>query len=148
MDQQCTVTRPGVATIASALLVELMTSILQHPQKHYAAAPVAKADSSFERDPEDHALGIVPHQIRGFLANFHNMLIRGQSYPNCSACSKPILDAFKQDSWGFVKRALENRDYVAEVSGLKEIQERAEAMAADLEWSEEEGTSDGEAVVL
>lgn len=145
LDQQCTVTRPGVAAIASALLVELVASILQHPKQQHAPAPVPVATSSsssgtatYERDPPEHALGIVPHQIRGFLSTFQNMLIRGRSYPFCSACSKPILDAYSKNGWAFVKEALNSRDYVAELSGLAEVQRRAEAAAADVEWSEHE----------
>jgi len=150
LDQQCTVTRPGVAAIASALLVELLASILQHPEKQHAPAPVPSAKSDYERDPTDHALGIVPHQIRGFLSSFQNMVIRGRSYPQCSACSKPIVDAYKSDGWAFVKKALNSRDYVAELSGLAEVQRSAEAAAADVEWSEdEEGMEEeGEGVMI
>ncbi|KAB5554704.1 hypothetical protein GE09DRAFT_1203766 [Coniochaeta sp. 2T2.1] len=157
LDQQCTVTRPGVAAMASALLVELLASVLQHPAKRHAPAPVRSPNpdnssvTSYERHPPDHALGIVPHQIRGFLHAFQNMIVSGKSYPQCSACSKPILDAYRNNGWAFVKEALNNRDYVAEVSGLAEVQRRAEAMAAEVEWSEEEegeGMDEGDGILL
>ncbi|CRK23082.1 hypothetical protein BN1723_012892 [Verticillium longisporum] len=79
LDQQCTVTRPGVAAIASAQLVELLASLLQHPLKHHAAAPQISAGAHTPRDPPDHALGLVPHQIRGFVSTFENLVIRGES---------------------------------------------------------------------
>lgn len=150
LDQQCTVTRPGVAAIASALLVELLTSVLQHPKKHHAPAPVPAPGQNYERDPPDHALGIVPHQIRGFLSTFQNMVIRGRSYPQCSACSDPIVSAYRSEGWGFVKKALNSREYVAELSGLAEVQRQAEAAAAEVEWSEDEspGEDEGEGVLL
>jgi len=78
LDQQCTVTRPGVAAIASALLVEVMVSILQHPDGALAPAPTSQADET-----GDHPLGIIPHQIRGFLSNYQNMVISGKSYDCC-----------------------------------------------------------------
>jgi ubiquitin-like modifier-activating enzyme ATG7 len=116
LDQQCTVTRPGVAAIASALLVEILVSILQHP-----AGAVAPAPGSHTEDRGDHPLGIVPHQIRGFLSSFQNMVIRGRSYDCCSACSDRVVDAYRQDAWGFLKRALNEKGYVEELSGLAEV---------------------------
>ncbi len=107
------------------------------------------ANGTYERDPEDHALGIVPHQIRGFLSTFQNLIIRGQSYPNCSACSAPIRDAYNRDGWQFVKKALEDREYVTELSGLAELQRKAEALAEDLDYSDEDDAGDdGEPVLL
>jgi ubiquitin-like modifier-activating enzyme ATG7 len=153
LDQQCTVTRPGVAAIASALLVELLASVLQHPRKHHAPAPspIPGPAVAYDRDPLDHALGIVPHQIRGFLSEFRNMVVHGKSYEHCSACSTAIVYAYKNDGWEFVKTALNNRDYVTELSGLAEVQRRADAAAADVDWSDDEGAAvddygDGELV--
>lgn len=148
LDQQCTVTRPGVAAIASALLVELLASILQHPEKQHAPAPIPSGDSNYERDPPDHALGIVPHQVRGFLSTFQNMIIRGRSYPQCSACSEPIVSAYLAEGWDFVRKALGSRDYVAELSGLAEVQRLAELAAAEVEWSDGEGLDEGEGELL
>ncbi|KAJ5951788.1 Molybdenum cofactor biosynthesis MoeB [Penicillium vulpinum] len=131
LDQQCTVTRPGVAPIASALLVELFVSLLQHPQGAAAPAPISR---NTERD--DHPLGIVPHQIRGFLSKFENLSVTGKSYSSCSACSTKIVSAYREQGWDFVRRALNEDGYVEELSGLKEVHEKAEAALADIEWDE------------
>lgn len=116
LDQQCTVTRPGIAAIASALLVELFVSVLQHPD-----GPAAPASSPQQESHADHPLGIIPHQIRGFLSNFSNLIVSGKSYNCCSACSGNITDAYKQHGWAFVSKAVNERGYVEELSGLKEV---------------------------
>ena len=142
-------TRPGIAPIASALLVEMLVSILQHPLGAQAPAPkISKNQTSssldYERDPPTHPLGLVPHQIRGFLSNFKNMLISGQSYDCCSACSPKIVDAYRKGGWEFIKRALTEKDYVTELSGLAEVQRAAEAAANDVEWDSEPDMEDEE----
>lgn len=116
LDQQCTVTRPGVAAIASALLVEMLVSLLQHPLGVLAPAPLSSS-----ADRGSHPLGIVPHQIRGYLSSFQNMVIRGNSYDCCSACSSKIVSAYKAQGWQFIKTALNERGYVEELSGLAEV---------------------------
>ncbi|CEJ91662.1 Putative E1-like activating enzyme [[Torrubiella] hemipterigena] len=149
LDQQCTVTRPGVAAIASALLVEMLTSLLQHPLKNAAPAPQPSQGQVPERDPPNHPLGLVPHQIRGYVSTFQNMVIRGQSYDCCSACSPKVIEAYRKDEWGFLKRALQEKDYVAELSGLAEVQRRAEEMEANIDWEEEEdGLEEGDGELL
>jgi hypothetical protein len=39
-------------------------------------------------------LGIVPHQIRGFLANFSNVLIHGNAFDACTACSPKVVPRY------------------------------------------------------
>ena len=119
LDQQCTVTRPGIAAIASALLVEIMVSVLQHPLGSLAPAPGHNPDT--DNTARDHPLGIVPHQIRGFLSTFQNMVISGKSYDCCSACSEKVVNAYVKHRWEFVKRALDEKGYVEELSGLAEV---------------------------
>ncbi|KAL9011750.1 MAG: hypothetical protein Q9173_003433 [Seirophora scorigena] len=116
LDQQCTVTRPGIAAIASALLVEVFVSVLQHPLGGSAPAPLSATE-----DRGDHPLGVVPHQIRGYLSNFQNLVMKGSSYDCCSACSSRITGAYKLGGWQFVKRALNEKGYVEELSGLAEV---------------------------
>ncbi|CAO3614248.1 unnamed protein product [Cunninghamella echinulata] len=84
LDQQCTVTRPGLSAIAAALAVELMVSLLQHKDGIDAEADTRNNNN------QSSILGLIPHQIRGFLAQFNNMLIVGQSYEKCTACSKKV----------------------------------------------------------
>ncbi|KAL4801393.1 hypothetical protein BDV18DRAFT_149322 [Aspergillus unguis] len=132
LDQQCTVTRPGVATMASALLVELLVSVIQHPLGAAAQAPQAHDDKD-----NGHPLGVVAHQIRGFLSTFENLSVVGRSYKCCSACSKNVINEYKKEGWNFVQRALNEKEYVEELSGLKEVQETAEANLADIEWDED-----------
>jgi ubiquitin-like modifier-activating enzyme ATG7 len=110
------VTRPGLAAIASALLVELFVSILQHP-----AGVAAPAPQSVNPERGDHPLGLVPHQIRGFLSNFTNLSVTGSNYDCCSACSDKIISAYKTYGWEFVQKALNDKGYIEELSGLREV---------------------------
>ncbi|KAF2259445.1 autophagy-related protein 7 [Lojkania enalia] len=143
LDQQCTVTRPGVAPLASSLLVELLVSILQHPLKGLAPTDPSKApitalpSHSSLPSPFTHPLGIIPHTIRGYLSDFSNKQVEGKPYDCCSACSDTIINLYKEDPWKFVQRALNEKGWVEEVSGLAEVQRKADAAAAELEWDED-----------
>ncbi|ONH69343.1 Ubiquitin-like modifier-activating enzyme ATG7 [Cyberlindnera fabianii] len=121
LDQMCTVTRPGVALMASSLGVELLVSLLQHPKKHYAAAD------------ESTILGKLPHQLRGFLDRHETMKLQAPAYDFCSACSKNIIKGYEEESWEFVTNALNDPTYLAEVSGLAEVQAKAEVAMAEFE---------------
>lgn len=149
LDQQCTVTRPGIAPLASSILVEMFVSILQHPLKARAPASTAQTGSAAFDSAQTsesgglagfkHPLGAVPHTIRGFLSNFSNMQISGKPYDCCSACSERVIERYKKDGWEFVKRVLNERGYVEEVSGLAEVQRQAEKAEEQVDWEEDEG---------
>ncbi|KAL8800845.1 MAG: hypothetical protein Q9223_007207 [Gallowayella weberi] len=143
LDQQCTVTRPGIAAIASALLVEILVSVLQHPLGGQAPAPTTPHD-----DRGDHPLGVVPHQIRGFLSTFQNLVIRGNSYDCCSACSPRIIGAYNANQWQFVTRALNEKGYVEELSGLAEVQRMAEKAMDEIDISDDAVEDDEEAEII
>lgn len=141
-------TRPGIAAIASALLVELLVSVLQHPLRGHAPAPATR---SAPRSPLSHPLGLVPHSVRGFLAAWDNVLVRGPAYTFCSACSTKVIDGYETGGWTFIKRCLEEKGYVESVSGLDEQQRIAEEAAKRMEEEEEdelEGGLDDEGELL
>lgn len=76
------------------------------------------------------------------------MLITGRPYDCCSACSPKILEAYEKEGWEFVKRAINEKGYVEELSGLAEVQRKADQLGDELEWDEEEGEEEGEGVLL
>ncbi|CAI4064084.1 Atg7p SKDI_08G2180 [Saccharomyces kudriavzevii IFO 1802] len=119
LDQMCTVTRPGVAMVASSLAVELMASLLQ----------IKSAASGTS------VLGEIPHQIRGFLHNFSTLKLETPAYEHCPACSPKVIEAFTELGWEFVKKALENPLYLEEISGLSLIKQEVELLGNDVfEW--------------
>lgn len=133
LDQMCTVTRPGGALMASSLAVELMVSVVQHPEGKEAGA----SESSF--------FGNIPHQIRGFLHNFLQTKLTAPKYLHCSACSEPVVEAFRSHGWEFVQDCLNSSKYLEKVCGLEEVQRKAEeASAALLEQTQDLDLSDDE----
>ncbi|OLL22982.1 Ubiquitin-like modifier-activating enzyme atg7, partial [Neolecta irregularis DAH-3] len=122
-DQMCTVTRPGVAFIASGLAVELMVSTLQHPDGVRADALTTEEHG---KSPKS-SLGLVPHQIRGFLGSFSQLTLRGPANDRCSACSPVVIEKYETEGSAFILRVLDTPGYIEEVSGLAEIQRSADA---------------------
>jgi len=49
------------------------------------------------------------------------VVIRGSSYDSCSACSDKIGSAYISEGWQFVKKALNEKGYVEDLSGLTEV---------------------------
>ncbi|TPX68561.1 hypothetical protein SpCBS45565_g03085 [Spizellomyces sp. 'palustris'] len=128
LDQQCTVTRPGLSAIASASAVELLVSILNHPD-----GPAAPPDTTLlPSEPTPQPLGLVPHQIRGFLTHFANLLLVGHAYDKCTACSDTVLSLYHKEGNDFLLRALASPDYLEEVTGLKQMHKETEEAA--VEW--------------
>ncbi|CAM8991459.1 unnamed protein product [Rhodiola kirilowii] len=89
LDQQCTVTRPGLAPITSALAVELLVGILHHPDRIYAEGEVSNSTLGGH---SEQPLGILPHQIRGSLSQFSQMTLLGRSSNSCTACSTTVVN--------------------------------------------------------
>ncbi|KAG7746782.1 hypothetical protein KL912_003911 [Ogataea haglerorum] len=133
LDQMCTVTRPGVALMAASLAVELMVSVLQHPDRQYA--PHSAQDSCT-------VLGSLPHQLRGFLHNFEMLKLSATNFRYCSACSVSVVQEFKSRGWEFVKQALENPKYLEQLTGLTDVHQQAEEAVTNFDISDSEGEFD------
>lgn len=150
LDQMCTVSRPGLAAIAGACAVELMVSVLQHPDGVDAPAPAPATKSSTPQSQQDATtcLGILPHQIRGQLANFSSTNITGSSFDKCTACSSVVVNEYRSRGWEMLRSALGKQGYLESLTGLDKMYEETERLllseggVGDDDWSESDG--DGE----
>ncbi|CAG8647277.1 16546_t:CDS:2 [Racocetra fulgida] len=137
LDQQCTVTRPGLSAIASAYAVELMVSVLHHEKGPAAPADTNAEPTSYSDFSSSSPLGIIPHQMRGFLTHFNNMIVVGQAYERCTACSEAVLNEYKTNGFEFLKRAFNSPACLEEVTGLTKLHQESE-VADDFDWDEED----------
>ncbi|KAF8409020.1 hypothetical protein HHK36_005092 [Tetracentron sinense] len=129
LDQQCTVTRPGLAPIASALAVELLVGILHHPDGILAAGEFA-SDSESSEQP----LGILPHQIRGSLSQFSQMTLVGHSSNSCTACCSTVVSEYRKRGMDFVLQAINHPTYLEDLTGLTELMKSASSFKLDWDY--------------
>jgi ubiquitin-like modifier-activating enzyme ATG7 len=155
IDQQCTVTRPGIANIAASMAVELMVSLIHHPLGHAAPAPKSaigdgsstNADGAYrpvveEGDPNASPLGLMPHQIRGSVASYTMMTPTVPAFTHCSGCSNAVVGAYRSRGFEFVKDVCNSIDgnLLDDISGLAAYRAQAESMmeAAMEDWDEDD----------
>ncbi|KAK8923456.1 Ubiquitin-like modifier-activating enzyme atg7 [Platanthera zijinensis] len=131
LDQQCTVTRPGAAPIASSLAVEMLVGILHHPEGINAPGEI----SSSIIGSNDRPLGILPHQIRGSLSQFSQMTLLGYSSKCCTACSDAVVSEYRRKGMEFVLRAITQPAYLEDLTGLTELLISANSFSLD--WDED-----------
>ncbi|KAK7078297.1 Autophagy protein 7 [Halocaridina rubra] len=120
LDQQCTVTRPGVSYLASAHIVELMVSLLQHPDKGLAEAQVSQCEAAKEG-----ILGTVPHSLRGFLGRQQHLPLATARFSQCPACCDKVVAAYQNEGFNFLLKVFNSPSYLEEVAGLGQLQQCA-----------------------
>lgn len=141
LDQQCTVTRPGLAPIAASMAVELMVALLHHPLKQHAPAPTtvtgnAAYNPSANTEDESSsagALGIMPHQIRGSLVSYQTMTPTVPAFDCCTGCSPKLIRAYRTNKVDLVYEVCQSPDgsYLEDLTGLTKFRaEAADKLAA------------------
>ncbi|XP_014481598.1 PREDICTED: ubiquitin-like modifier-activating enzyme atg7 isoform X2 [Dinoponera quadriceps] len=127
LDQQCTVTRPGLSQIAAGLAVELLMAITQHPQGISARALTNNNTDDHTENVDNPLVGIlggVPHTIRGSLWGHDMKLTVTYRFASCTACSVPLIKEYQQRGLAFVLDACNVPNYLEKLSGLEEILKR------------------------
>lgn len=136
LDQQCTVTRPGLAPIASAMAVELMVSLLHHPDGMRASAPKSGLNQFSPTVDSESPLGVIPHQIRGSLVSYTMMTPTVPAFTCCTACSSAVVQAYRNDKCGTVLQACNDGEYLERLSGLNAFRAEAASKYEDT-WDED-----------
>jgi len=150
LDQQCTVTRPGLAPIAASMATELMVAMYHHPLGHCAPAPERKRDNNSGAyapvddgtDASSSALGRLPHQIRGTVVTYTMMTPTIPAFPSCTACATPVVEEYRKGGFDFVQCVCcddEDGSYLEKVSGLDSFREEAARKVDEcLDWDDDE----------
>jgi len=142
LDQQCTVNRPGLSMIASALAVELAVSVLQHPLRGLAPAVIAGRNGPDRRanddDDDQHTkagsnscLGYVAHQIRGYASSFEQLTATVQRFPSCTACSRMVVSAYRKRGFEFLRSVFNDPAELERVTGLDELKRNTDMAEVD-----------------
>lgn len=146
LDQQCTVTRPGLAPLASSMAVELCVSLLHHSDRQNAPAPPSTAASSsfsptVQASEATSPLGVMPHQIRGSIVSYTMMTPTVPAFDCCTGCCDAVIDAYSKSGFNFVKMVCCNADgsYLEDVAGLTAFRAKASTMMEDcLDWDDDD----------
>ncbi|KAG5486788.1 hypothetical protein LSCM4_06253 [Leishmania orientalis] len=140
LDEQCTVTRPAVSSIASAVAVELLAELYQHPSGFrcpaYREAGVSESDQGRCR------LGVIPQQIRGSVFSHTMHHLCGERNPFCTACADVLLHAYRQEGREFLLRCVNSPPLIEEICGVKALKAKWEADMVETSWSSDEEWAD------
>ncbi|KAF0034468.1 hypothetical protein F2P81_012226 [Scophthalmus maximus] len=145
LDQQCTVSRPGLAMIAGALAVELMVSILQHSEDlRYTSLrmvlthvhSIEKRHLGYLRSFNEVLRGsmavfevVSPElSIRGFLSRFDNVLPASLAFDKCTACSPTVLEHYEREGFNFLSKVFNSsHSFLEDLTGLTLLHQETQA---------------------
>jgi ubiquitin-like modifier-activating enzyme ATG7 len=87
-DVSCTASRwvRVVLRVAEAFLTDTLLFLLSINAPAEGSSTDVNDSETERRSP----LGLVPHQLRGFLGQFKTMLIEGAAYDRCTGCSRKV----------------------------------------------------------
>ena len=86
-------------SIYSSELVSVRANSINAP-----APPPDYKDENAEESPYRSVLGLIPHQLRGFLAQFRTLPIVGAAYDKCTGCSETVSSDRNENNTNILPR--------------------------------------------
>ena len=109
LDQQCTVTRPGLSMTACGYAVEQYISTL---------------DDCFE----------CCHHLRGSVDTKLNSKISSVKFDKCVACSVNVLESYREDGFDFIVKVCEDSNVIETICGIEKMIDNVEEIE---EWDDD-----------
>ncbi|CAD6191229.1 unnamed protein product [Caenorhabditis auriculariae] len=125
LDQQCTVSRPGLSMVASGVAIELLSSVLQYENPLEAPSNICEADESSS------LLGATPHQVRGFIFKFQQITPCVRRFERCVACGTAVSEAYAAEGWKFVREVMNSPSHLERITGLDQLQNSVDNVQID-----------------
>ena len=167
LDQQCTVSRPGLAAVAGALAVELMVNTVitrAHRRRHHEPETVARGSRSLHHSRSDHdslsgsslvrsssakekekagfsAMGPAVHSIRGRLHGFAHAPMSSAPFGQCTACSPRVVTEWRRRGADMVLQVANDPQVLEQWTGLDRLAAEVEAMELAAETAAETETN-------
>lgn len=104
LDQQCTVTRPGLSFVSSAYASELLVNYLHAKQEDFLQPGVEAV--------EETSMGKLPQHIRGNVGGFDTQIMFSSAFEHCLACGKNVVEEYMNNREEFMAKALTDPDYL------------------------------------
>lgn len=104
-------------------------------------------------------LGVVPHQLRGFLGQFRTMPLVGAAYDRCTGCSETVrsssfifprvsdgfskvLKAYETRGFSMLLEAFNDAKYLETLTGLDKLYNEGDELLESVDWHGDEDEED------
>jgi ubiquitin-like modifier-activating enzyme ATG7 len=84
-------------------------------------APASNVTATSEDDEGEGPLGRTVHSIRGSISNFQFHMPTTQRFPNCTACSREVLDSFAASGFELLHQTSKNSKHLEDLTGLSSL---------------------------
>jgi ubiquitin-like modifier-activating enzyme ATG7 len=123
LDQQCTVSRPGVANLCASLSVEVYVNALHRTQDLRGEEGEERDNHLSHQSTVPSQRLVVPHQIRGDIDDFSQYCPYVQQYTNCVACGERVLKEYILRGHNFILDVCRpaGEVYLNEVAGVNDL---------------------------